>query len=379
MTVLHLLGADEDTGGILSVIRNLQNATAGQGCTHVVLVNSSYKETRKPALSYRHSKYLLAESPSHLALFARAMAAIPGLVRLLKREPVDVVHAHSRGAFPVACLLAMIGRNVVFTNHAYARRTGMYRNALHLRHFHMVCLTPNMARHYGMAADSGRLHIISACCADRFFELPLIERRTAARDRPAVRLVGIGNIVRWKNWHLVLQALGLLDKTDRARIEFDHWGPVSSDADSQLYRSELGETVRKLGLGEHCRFHGPLQHVEKALSGADCFVIPSTNEPCSVALIEALAMGVPAIASASGGNVDIVHADRTGLLFEPESAVALAECFRRVLRNDVDFDDGKALRESVRERCASIVGARYLELYRRLVGPHASNPEQSRC
>jgi len=374
MTVLHLLGADEDTGGILSVIRNLQNSTAGQGCTHAVLVNSSYKETRKPSLSYRHSRYLLAESPSHFALFARAMATIPGLLRLLKREPVDVVHAHSRGAFPLACLLAMSGRSVVFTNHAYARRTGMYRKALRLRHFHMVCLTPNMARHYGMALDSDRLHIISACCADRFFELPLVERRAAASDRPVVRLVGIGNIVRWKNWHLVLEALGLLDKTDRARFEFHHWGPVSSDADSQLYRSELDETVRKLGLGEQCRFHGQLQDVEKALSGADCFVIPSTNEPCSVALIEALAMGVPAIASASGGNVDIVYAERTGLLFEPESAVSLAECFKLVLRNQVEFGDGKALRESVRERCASSVGAKYLVLYGRLLKPRAQGP-----
>lgn len=374
MTVLHLLGADEDTGGILSVIRNLQNATAEKGCTHTVLVNSSYKETRKPALSYRQSRYLLAESPAHLSLLARAIATIPGLLRLLRHEPVDVVHAHSRGAFPLACFLAMSGHGVVFTNHAYARRTGMYRNAVRLRHFHMVCLTPNMARHYGMALDSDRLHIISACCADRFFELPLVERRAAASDRPVVRLVGIGNIVRWKNWHLVLEAIGLLGETDRARLQFDHWGPVSSDADSQMYRNELNETVRKLGLEERCRFHGPLQDVERALSEADCFVIPSTNEPCSVALIEALAMGVPAIASASGGNVDIVQANRTGLLFEPESAMSLAECFRRVLRNEVGFGDGKALRESVRERSASSVGAKYLELYGRLVRPHISQP-----
>ncbi|MGC8991810.1 MAG: glycosyltransferase family 4 protein, partial [Verrucomicrobiia bacterium] len=154
------------------------------------------------------------------------------------------------------------------------------------------------------------------------------------------------------------------------------WGPVSSDSDSQLYQSELDETVRKLGLVERCRFHGPVQDVERVLSGADCLVIPSTNEPCSVALIEALAMGVPAIASASGGNVDIVQAGRTGLLFEPESAISLAECFRRVLRNEIGFGDGKALRESVRERSASSVGAKYLELYGRLVRPHISHFEQ---
>lgn len=367
MTVLHLLGADEDTGGILSVIRNLQHATAAKGCSHLVLVNTSYKETRTPPLSYRYNRYLVAESPNHLSLFVRAIATIPGVMRLLRREPIDVLHAHSRGAFPLACFLALSGRNVVFTNHAYARRTSMYRKAVRLRHFHMVCLTPNMARYYGMPPDLDRLHIISACCADRFFDLPLAERRPADAALPVIRLVGIGNVVRWKNWHLVLEALGLLGEMERARIEFDHWGPVTSDADSQLYRNELGEKARALGLRERCRFNGPLQSVERALCGADWFVIPSTNEPCSVALIEALAMGVPAIASASGGNVDIVHAGCTGLLFEPGSAISLAQCFRQVLRNEVVLGDGMALRESVRQRSASSVGAKYLELYGRLM------------
>lgn len=369
MTVLHLLGADEDIGGILSVLRNLQSASAMKGCSHEVLVNKAYKETRMPALSYRYSRYLVAESPRHTSLLFRAFAAVPGVLKLIRHEPVDVVHAHSRGAFPIVCMLAFWGRDVVFTNHAYARRTGMYRSAVRLKHFHMVCLTPNMARHYRIPPDSERLHIISACCADRFFDLPLTCPSSDHSHRRAIRLVGIGNIVRWKNWHLVLEAIGLLDAEEQARIEFDHWGPVSSDADSKAYKNELDQKVRQLGLGGRCRFNGPLQNVEQALSEADCFVIPSTNEPCSVALIEALAMGVPAIASASGGNVDIVHSDRTGLLFEPESAAALAACLKRVLRNEIEFNDRMALRDSVRHRSASNVAAQYLELYERLARP----------
>ena len=52
----------------------------------------------------------------------------------------------------------------------------------------------------------------------------------------------------------------------------------------------------------------PTHQVADVVAAADWFVLPSTHEPCSVALIEALALGVPVIASASGGNVDIVQA-----------------------------------------------------------------------
>lgn len=365
MTVLHLLGADEDTGGILSVLRNLQGATAAMGIRHTVWVNHAYKETRNPPLHYRYSRHLLAESPKHVSLLVRALASAPELLKLQREEKFDVLHAHSRGAFPLVALLALAGTEVVFTNHAYARRTGMYRSAAKLRHFHFVCLTPNMARHYGLAAGTQRVHMISACCSDRFFDLPICARRPVTHGtETTVRLVGLGNIVRWKGWHLVLEAMGVLEAEERGRIEFDHWGPTPCDGESQDYRAELEEHVHRLKLGLRCRFRGPLQNVEQALSQADWFVIPSTNEPCSVALIEALAMGVPAIASASGGNVDIVEPERSGLLFEPGDAVSLAKCLRRILGGKVQMESGEYLRESVRHRSAASVGARYVELYR---------------
>ncbi|MCX8108654.1 MAG: glycosyltransferase family 4 protein [Verrucomicrobiae bacterium] len=366
MTVLHVLGAEEDTGGILSVLRNLQAATRAKDCKHVVLVNRRFKETRRPGLAYRYSRYLVAESPQHFSLLIRAIVSLPEVIGLVWREGFEVVHAHSRGAFPIACMLAVAGLGVVFTNHAYARRTGMYRAARCIKNLHTVCLTPNMARHYGLPTGSTRVHIISACCADRFFELPLVQRKESCASGEVIRLVGLGNIVRWKNWHLVLEALSKLSKDDLARVRFDHWGPVASDPDSQNYHSELIKKTQNDGLSEHCSFHGPSHSVEDVLARADWFVIPSTNEPCSVALIEALAMGVPAIASASGGNLDIVRAEQTGLFFEPGSAESLAQCLRRIVRGDVAMCDGVVLRESVRHRSASAVAAQYLTLYEQI-------------
>jgi glycosyltransferase involved in cell wall biosynthesis len=365
MKILHLLGATDDTGGILTVLRNLQVATASRGLEHVVWVNQTYRETRRPALNYRFSRFLLAESPDHLRLFCRALGAFGELKSFLAREPFDVLHAHSRGALVVAVgvtVLLLWRRPVLFTNHAYARRLGLYRWAARRRHLRTAVLTPNMARYYGLEADGHRVRIISASCADRFFEMPMVERRVRASDQP-LRLVGLGNIVRWKNWHLVVEAMAGLHDAERRQIEFHHWGPVPSSPEAAAYNEELRQLLRARRLEDRVRFHGLSLMVEEPLREADFFILPSTNEPCSVALIEALALGVPAVVSASGGNVDIVQRDRTGLLFEPDQPDSLRDCLRRVLRGEFNPASPAEIRASVRHRCASAVADEYGRAY----------------
>jgi phosphatidylinositol alpha 1,6-mannosyltransferase len=82
-----------------------------------------------------------------------------------------------------------------------------------------------------------------------------------------------------------------------------------------------------------------------------------------VALIEALALGVPALVSASGGNVDIVRDGVTGLLFEPDSIPALAARLGQIARGECRITSPEAVRESVHHRSASAVAAAYEAVY----------------
>ncbi len=364
MKVLHLLGATGDDGGILTVIRNLATVGRGKGEEHSVLVNQGYQETRAPSLAYRRSRFLVAQCPSHLEMLCRAVPALIELGNLVRREPFDILHAHSRGALLVAVGVATLWRRpVLFTNHTYARRLGLYRWAARRRHLTTCVLTPNMAKHYGLRLGPGGVRIISACCADHFFVEPLREGASPGSPGRVLRLLGLGNIVRWKNWHLLLGAIRLLTSSERVRVRFDHWGPTPGEPDSVAYARELESLLGESGLGGGCRFHGMSHSVQGALHEADWFVLPSTNEPCSVALIEALALGVPAIASATGGNVDIIQNGRTGLHFEPESAESLCETLRRILRGEVSIAAPQEIRESVRSRGATPVAGAYRSIY----------------
>lgn len=375
MKILHLTGDREDMGGILSVIRNLQAVTADTGWEHAVWVNREYRETRRPPLDYRVSRHITVDSLPPPTLLLRSARAFFELRRLLRSEHFDVVHAHARGGFLVGLAAARwLGRRILFTNHMYARRVRMYRQAAGTPGFCTVVLTPNMARHYGLEPDPPRVSIISACCADEYFERPL---RSDRASNTRIRLVGVGNVMRWKNWHLVLEALARLPEATRPRFEFSIWGPTYTDADSIAYERELRDGIGRHGLETVVKLRGNTHDVQGVLAGADWFVLPSTNEPCSVALTEALASGLPAIASASGGNIDIIEPDRTGLLFRPDDSVDLADRLASIADGRLSLKNAAEIRRSVEYRCASRVAAAYEPLYRHVAHPAQPSPVHS--
>jgi glycosyltransferase involved in cell wall biosynthesis len=210
--------------------------------------------------------------------------------------------------------------------------------------------------------DEPKVSVISACGGNTFWQVPPV---TAAQSSP-LRLVGVGNLVRWKNWHLLLEALAGLPAEFSSQWLFELWGPTPEDPAAKAYAAELGVLAARPELAGRVHLRGPTTDVIGALRGANWFVLPSTNEPCSVALIEALALGLPAVVSASGGNVDILWPEHTGVFFRPDDATDLRRQLVRVLRGEVAVASPESIRASVAGRTASAVGAEYHRLYRRL-------------
>jgi glycosyltransferase involved in cell wall biosynthesis len=362
--ILHLVGASEDHGGILSVVRGLASGCPDPQWEHLLWMNARFLQTRQPVLPCRYSPTALDESPSHLRLLWAAWKSWPGLRRLVRSEGFHLLHAHSRGSLPLAWFAHRAGLPVLFTNHTYARRRGLYQTAVR-QGVPMVLLTPAMARHYHLEPQPGRVELISACVADRFFSSPLPTRATDHR-RP-LQLTGIGNLVRWKKWELLLEAIRRLTPDQRNRFQLTVWGPVPNDRDARQYHEELRGAARDHGLDRHVRFAGPTQNIPEILARTDWFVLPSTHEPCSVALLEALASGIPGLVSESGGNVDLVREGRTGAWFKPDDAGSLHQRLVEIAEGQLRCDPPEAIRESVRERSAHHVAAQYQTLYGQLL------------
>ena len=368
MRILHLVGQREDAGGILAVIRSLHQAGPAVGTRHTVWVHREYAETRAPALDYRRTGFIASDSPSHIAIFFSSALAFFSLRKLLRQESFDVIHAHTRGGLIVALLAGLfLGRRVLFTNHSYASRTWFYRWAARRAWMSTVVLNPNMAAHYGLEVAPPRCSIIFSGCADRFLQEPLTANTWPSADPLAkLRLIGMGTLVRWKCWHHPVAALARLPADLKARVEFHLWGPEQGDPDSQAFAAQLRESIEQHGLQETVLLRGVTNQVTDALRDGHFVIVASENEPCSVSLMEALALGLPALAARSGGNVDIVQDGTTGLLYETGSIDGLRDQIAAILNGDFTPAPPGEIRESVRGWAASEMAAKYNHVYRQM-------------
>lgn len=134
-------------------------------------------------------------------------------------------------------------------------------------------------------------------------------------------------------------------------------------------RKRLVARVDALGLTQSIHFLGAIEEPETYLRAADVFVLPSIAEGMSNSLLEAMATGLPCIASEIGGNTDLLDDGATGLLVPPSDPRAWADAILRVLNTpSLAKSLGKAaLCRINREFALPIVVDRYIDLYRSLL------------
>jgi glycosyltransferase involved in cell wall biosynthesis len=108
------------------------------------------------------------------------------------------------------------------------------------------------------------------------------------------------------------------------------------------YRDELARKVDRLGLGSQVRFTGGVSEAEKrALYGvADVYVMPSRGEGFGFVFLEAMACGVPVVASSVDGSRDAVRDGRLGRMVHPDDRAALRQAILEALQEPRRVPDG---------------------------------------
>ncbi len=173
----------------------------------------------------------------------------------------------------------------------------------------------------------------------------------------APRIVAIGALIPRKAYDVLLQAAALLAGAGKA---FELWiaggGPE---------RSRLEALAAALQVAERVRFLGEVANAQDLLVDAHVFAHPARSEGLSNAVLEAMAEGVPVVATPTGSTVELIEQDRTGLLTAVGCPQALAAALGRLL-------DDRSLREKlgqaglarVRAECSERrVAQRYEEIF----------------
>lgn len=168
--------------------------------------------------------------------------------------------------------------------------------------------------------DAVRVHTI-------YNGLDLSTYPTERRLDPTHALIAtVGNIRRVKGHDVLIQAAALVVQRFPG-VRFSIAGAVLEPE----YFEELNQLLDQHGLRDKFEFAGNITDLPRYLSAADIFVLPSRSEGFSNALIEAMAAGLPVIASDVGGNGEAIQEDVNGFLIPSEDPGALAEALIKVL------------------------------------------------
>jgi len=137
----------------------------------------------------------------------------------------------------------------------------------------------------------------------------------------------IARAVPWKGHELLLQALSTIKEElpDFRLLVVGKDDPGSLPKGSRSYLAVLKEKAVELGIGQQVIFTGPRSDIQAILAASDLYTMPTLEEPCALAILEAMAMKKPVVALDSGGTREVVEDGQSGLLSAPGEREQLAE------------------------------------------------------
>jgi glycosyltransferase involved in cell wall biosynthesis len=163
----------------------------------------------------------------------------------------------------------------------------------------------------------------------------------------------------------------LLRVAEVIQSEFDQVGFVligSGGLDMHNCEAELKKFVKDKGLEESICFSGEVNNVHEYLQASDIFVLPSEEDAFPLALVEAMACGLPVISTPVGGIKEIITDGQNGLLVQSRDFQQLYQAISGLIRNPaLSASLGMAAVQTVQERySAGIIVQKHRELFRRV-------------
>jgi glycosyltransferase involved in cell wall biosynthesis len=310
---------------------------------------------------------------------------LPAMIRLLRAERPDVFHAHMSS--PVAAKYPLAA--------AVMARVPAVLGTVHVAEF----VPPDHSTYWQLRALSRGVDRYLTVSRDIAVEL--VERL----DWPADKIEVVYNGVDTDRFEMTAPP-GLRDELGGgggrpivltpARLNEQKGHPVLLEAVAEVpdavfvlagdgpERQALETLAEQLGVTDRVRFLGHRTDIPQLLAAADVFALPSLYEGSSLAVLEAMAAGIPIVSSAIGGTDELIEQGRSGLLVPAGDAKALAAALRRVLADRALWETFAARarerveRDLTRERMVHRVMAVYEEILGGTNNSPAALPESRR-
>ncbi|MBV9181330.1 MAG: glycosyltransferase [Acidobacteria bacterium] len=267
------------------------------------------------------------------------MLALIRLARFLRREGFEILHAHDLWSNLAGMVAAVMGGVPVrITSQRDLSHLPWYGTRYRRRILRFVqarssmILTNAKAIRDGLIQEEG-LPEKKVCVVYNGVDLERLQR--VPRNREALfpgstgnkLVVLVGNMISDVKGHrtLISAAPEILRCFPRTQFVLVGDG---------VKRNEFEAQVEQLGLKKHFLFLGRRTDVPEILACADIGILPSRAEGLPNAVLEYLASGLPVVASALGGNLEVIEDGVTGVLIPPEDPARLADALTRLMEDE---------------------------------------------
>ena len=281
-----------------------------------------------------HQVFCLSEERTGAARFTPALIR---LARVLRTHHVDVLHCHNPKANICGTLAAMMAATPVLLVqfHGLRRTRGLRRRIENLLVFRraakVICVAEAVRQDViktNWRVNPEKLLVLeNSVDYERFAHVPT--SRQEARDKLGVPADGfvfgnIGRLVPTKGLSYLLDAFAMVNpQVPAAQLVLLGEGSSRADLEQQAARMPCRQSIHFLG-------HRP--GVEGLLRGLDVFVLSSVAEGMPRAILEAMAAGIPCVATEVGGIPEVLDGSGVGLLAPPRDAAALAQKMIQIAR-----------------------------------------------
>ena len=260
---------------------------------------------------------------------------VKALIALIRKVAPDIVHTH--GALSGRIAGRRCGKAVIYTRHSafpvpakLKYPPGRWVNKWINEYYsdHIIAVSPATAENLTDAGISPKRITVMMNGVTPVARKTPEECDRLRRDwgiEPDDFVLGILARIEPSKGHLhILEAMKLLGKQGK-KVRLLVAGTGS-------FEEELKEKAREMGLSGRVSFLGFQSDVSAVLSVLDLQLNASYGtEACSMALLEGLSMGLPAVVSTYGGNPWLIDDGEAGLLFENRNSAALAACIARLM------------------------------------------------
>lgn len=296
------------------------------------------------------------------------------IMTLIRRRNVMLIQSHLLGANVYSALAGWLtGVPVVGTFHGMVdinpnerfRRMKLWLMDRGIHRFVAVSRSLADAIEEQRLLNPAKTEIIyNGVDLDRYSKARSSDLRQQLQIPDTATVIGcLGNIRPAKAYDVLIQAISEL------RVDFPGIYVIVAGHQKPALMAELASQMAELDVGSHFHFIGFHEDGAAFLSELDIFVLCSTSEGFSISTVEAMAAGLPVLATRCGGPEEIIEDGRDGLLVEAGSADALADGMRRLL---TDHDlcsrlSGAGKRKAAEKFSEQSMLQKYLDIYQQFI------------